>query len=90
MWNIAVDDQCIFCHSRESRDHVFFECSFSTTVLKKLLVYLKEYHAPQSWCMEVEWIMAKGMGKSFSSRLRRLCFIVAIYHIWLVRNAAIF
>ncbi|GAA0142580.1 hypothetical protein LIER_03444 [Lithospermum erythrorhizon] len=46
-WNIAVDEKCVFCHDRVNRDHLFFECSFSATILRKLLLYLKEHHPPQ-------------------------------------------
>ncbi|GAA0142936.1 hypothetical protein LIER_03728 [Lithospermum erythrorhizon] len=65
-------------------------CTFCVTVWRKLLLYLNEHHGPQQWNAEVEWTMTKGMGKSFSSRLRRLCFAAAIYHIWAARNTTIF
>ncbi|KAG9158857.1 hypothetical protein Leryth_017889 [Lithospermum erythrorhizon] len=56
----------------------------------KLLLFLGEYHVPQGWEQEAEWLLSKGIGKSFKSRLRRLCVAAAVYHIWKARNRRIF
>ncbi|GAA0184442.1 hypothetical protein LIER_31730 [Lithospermum erythrorhizon] len=52
-WEMLDEDKCCYCQERESNQHLFFECQYSAVVWRKLLMYLKEYHDPQGWELEV-------------------------------------
>ncbi|GAA0157774.1 hypothetical protein LIER_38518 [Lithospermum erythrorhizon] len=43
-------------------------------VWRKLVMYLNELHQPQEWSLELQWIISKGVGKSFKSRLLSTMF----------------
>ena len=37
-WGMGVDELCRFCqHEKETRDHIFFGCTFAKCVWKKVL-----------------------------------------------------
>ncbi|GAA0142264.1 hypothetical protein LIER_03204 [Lithospermum erythrorhizon] len=89
-WNLVDNDTCCYCQANETNQHLFFQCHHSASVWRKLVMHLKEYHVPQCWDEEARWIVVYGLGKSFVSKLRRLCVNAAIYHIWRARNQFIF
>ncbi|GAA0165267.1 hypothetical protein LIER_20713 [Lithospermum erythrorhizon] len=70
--------------------YLFFKCRFSCVIWRKMLLYLKEYHVPKEWNEEMCWVIGKGTGRSFKSRLRRLYFATAVYYVWITRNKMIF
>ncbi|GAA0172949.1 hypothetical protein LIER_26669 [Lithospermum erythrorhizon] len=34
-------------------------------------MYVDELHPPQNWTFKAQWMISKGVGKSFKGRLRR-------------------
>ncbi|GAA0174928.1 hypothetical protein LIER_41818 [Lithospermum erythrorhizon] len=82
LWPIRLGnghDVLSFCHEQESNQHLFFHCQFSAAIWRKVLMYLKEFHVPQQWSEEMQWLIQQGLGKSFKSRLRRLCANAVVY-----------
>jgi hypothetical protein len=86
-WGYGGNVLCPFCYGCiESRDHLFFSCSFSRRIWKILLSACLVSDPRQEWDDVVEWSSAALKGKSLWTTLCRLCFAAAVYHIWRQRN----
>lgn len=73
-WVIIVDDKCVLCNcDAESRNHLFFECSFSNEIWSRVLSLCGLQRSVRCWKMELAWAAKKFKGK-------------ALYHIWRERN----
>ncbi|GAA0166341.1 hypothetical protein LIER_21516 [Lithospermum erythrorhizon] len=72
-FNVQMFESAFFKYFEDNDDQLEWFGSNSCTIVN-------------GWEDEVRWLVQKGMGKSFKSRLRSLCIINAIYHIWLSRN----
>jgi len=87
-WGYSGDSLCLFCHaSQESRDHLFFECSFSKRIWRFLMAECRMIDIPMSWDSIVQWSLGCMKGKQLQATARRLCFAAAVYNLWLNRNA---
>ncbi|KAG2327389.1 hypothetical protein Bca52824_010117 [Brassica carinata] len=84
-WGLQIDGSCLLCQSHsESRDHLFFSCSFSWDVWSSLL-------SRCSFSPSADWIATLTSLRNFSgTRQRRklllLCWQAAIYSLWSERN----
>ncbi|XP_062112572.1 uncharacterized protein LOC133823736 [Humulus lupulus] len=81
-FNISIDDQCLMCgSSKESRDHVFFDCYLSSTCLRHIKSWLDWKSAANIIHTLLRWI-----AKSRLSWFRKQVFTVAlaalIYKLW--------
>ena len=70
----------------ESRDHLFFECSYSKEVWRSVLQLCGLTRRILRWEEEIEWASQKFKGKSLISNILRLAWNASIYHIWKERN----
>jgi len=87
IWDYGGNLICPFCYGCiESRDHLFFSCSFSCTVWKILLFACLISDPRQEWDDVVELSSVALKGKEIWTTLYRLCFGAAVYHIWRQRN----
>jgi hypothetical protein len=85
-WNVTNDSHCELCPIRdyEDRVHLFFECNFSTRVWNYLQIV---WTSNDSMDMQTLVVQAKrSCGHPFFMEV----MIMACWHIWLIRNAAIF
>jgi len=72
---------------QESRNHLFFHCSFSRRIWIALMNDCSCIDPPSDWESVVDWCVAVLHGKSLKSSLGKLCFGACVYHLWKQRNA---
>jgi hypothetical protein len=78
-WGFVGNFICSFCHGcLESRDHLFFSCSFSSRVWKRVIATCFISNPRKEW----EDIK----GKSIWTTLCKVCLGASIYHLWRQRN----
>lgn len=85
--NSSISPSCSFCAAEETRDHLFFECSFSSQIWKRFASDL-QLPLTYSWDMLIQWgsLLKR---KSLRNLISKLTWQACIYHIWLERNARI-
>ncbi|XP_059442158.1 uncharacterized protein LOC132174537 [Corylus avellana] len=86
-WGYNGDVNCVFCRNQlESRDHLFFECSFSYRLWKFCMFRCRVDNVPIVW----EDILQLGLNdwgcKSLKAMLCRLVLGSVVYNIWCTRN----
>ncbi|XP_024007258.1 uncharacterized protein LOC112083462 [Eutrema salsugineum] len=85
-WNTNVNSACVLCGDlMETRDHLFFECTYSGTLWKALAGRLMGTSFTTKWADFVEG-MSQPLGKSTTSFILRYVFHAAIHSIWCERN----
>ena len=90
-WGIDKDMLCILCkQEEESRDHLFFGCSFLKVVWKMVLSLSGLNRAVFDWQWEFTWAVQRLRGKALISKLLRIGWNAYMYHIWKERNNRIF
>ncbi|PKI32735.1 hypothetical protein CRG98_046871 [Punica granatum] len=90
-WKGGVDITCVYCHGAvDSRDHLYFDCAFSTSIWKTVLHKLGERRIPRVWSFELQRASIKYKGKSLRAAIARSAWHACKYHIWKARNGNIF
>jgi hypothetical protein len=86
-WGYAGDVNCLFCPNQtESRDHLFFECSFSYRIWK-FFTHRCGMEDPSLIWKEVLQLGIKNWGnKALKGLLCRLVFGSVFYNLWRTRN----
>lgn len=82
---------CALCKVEpETVDHLFFRCSTTRTLWNRIRnassLGTDEYELDRTLVLMAQ----KCRGKSFQDQIRRLMFVVTVYHTWRIRNEAIF
>jgi hypothetical protein len=86
-WGFKGDVLCLFCrHCLESRDHLFFECGFSSRIWKACLVRCLVDNPPFIWSDVVSVGCSHWKKKVLHDTLCRLVLSSTIYNIWRARN----
>ncbi|XP_050938813.1 uncharacterized protein LOC127148660 [Cucumis melo] len=86
-WDSSVLLSCILCQGgMESRDHLFFSCSFGGDVWSRVLRIMASSHRIGHWGVELFWICHQGIGKGVRRKLWRVLWCATIYFIWNERN----
>ena len=71
-WGIVIDGKCELCHNEmESRNHIFFRCSFSQEVWREVLRMGGLNRRVMKWEQELEWARKRLKGKALISVLLR-------------------
>jgi hypothetical protein len=85
-WNVVDATHCVLCPGRvhEDRVHLFFECYFSNRIWSYLQI---DWSGNGSSDMQVLLDHAR---RSFGQPFFMEVLIMSCWHIWLIRNAAIF
>ncbi|XP_024014455.1 uncharacterized protein LOC112088411 [Eutrema salsugineum] len=66
-WGLDVDTTCLLCGLQdESRDHLFFECSFSAEIWNLVTSYLHLNMVPTTWSPSLVWIGTVASPKALS------------------------
>lgn len=87
-WIINVPSSCILCNSRdESRDHLFFDCVFSTRIWRHFTVKAN-LNPPTQFLYCLLWLQSSSRDKNLAY-ITNLIFQASIYAIWRERNARI-
>ncbi|KAL9690538.1 hypothetical protein QQ045_010940 [Rhodiola kirilowii] len=89
-WGAQGDDSCVLCDAAvESRDHLFFDCSFSQEVWKKVMKFLLVEPVGTQWNHLIPWFK-----RQQQTRLKTKFIAAAIARImngvWKARNFKIF
>ena len=85
-WNVGVNPSCVLCQNvMESRDHLFFECSYSAEVWSKLVrgLLLNSYTTLWSELMVLILDTNGGLLERF---LIRYTLQVTVFFLWRERN----
>ena len=86
-WGLEIDGKCRLCQDgMESRDHLFFECSFAKEVWRSVLQMYGLNKGILPWNEELNWAIQNFKGKSLISVILRLAWKASIYYIWRERN----
>lgn len=86
MWNSGSDGSCILCHQHlETRSHLFFACSYSSTLWKKLTQNLLGNLYSADW-EDIVYHLTQGRISPIHRFLLRYVFQAAVYTIWRERN----
>ncbi|XP_020250863.1 uncharacterized protein LOC109828245 [Asparagus officinalis] len=88
---IISSNQCCLCSGQitESRDHLFFECTFSSYIWNSIMDWMNFKKKSCNWNQVWNWFSSM-RGKSLQVKLRRLVLTASIYCIWRERNARLF
>ncbi|XP_020266647.1 uncharacterized protein LOC109842150 [Asparagus officinalis] len=88
-WDI---NQCVLCDNSvmESRNHLFFECRYSSYVWNNLMAWLEYSWRSCSWDHVMGWYTNNLRGFGFMKKLKRMTLSGAVYWIWKERNMRIF
>ncbi|XP_020270862.1 uncharacterized protein LOC109846050 [Asparagus officinalis] len=88
---IITTNVCNLCSGAgmESRDHLFFDCSFSCRVWNSIMEWLKFKWRSANCAHIMFWFSSRLRGNGFKQRLKRLAFTATIYNIWCERNERI-
>ncbi|XP_050207470.1 uncharacterized protein LOC126656889 [Mercurialis annua] len=82
---------CVLCNScGESVSHLFFDCSFSSAIWKKVLTACGINRSPLRWSREISWFSRKYGGKNVSNKVRRIAFCSTVYSKWQDRFKVVF
>ena len=85
-WSQGVDSICVLCKmASETRNHLFFECSFSSLIWEQLVKGILGGSYSNKWNIIVELISAPAMEKRKSFCLR-YALQVTLYTLWWERN----
>ena len=72
-WGMEVVALCRLCHTgSESRDHLFFCCSYSMSIWKEVLKLCGLGRTIGSWSEELRWVSIKLKGKALISIVLRI------------------
>nr|XP_016495350.1 PREDICTED: uncharacterized protein LOC107814450 [Nicotiana tabacum] len=85
------DVTCSLCNSKEETvDHLFFKCTYSSSVWTAMLQWKGIQRQPMMWANELEWAGKYYRGRSTTAELYKLVLAGTLYYIWQERNDKIF
>ena len=86
-WGIEVNSLCKLCQNGdETRDHLFFQCSYSNEVWRTILQLCGLNRSIMTWFDELVWAVKRMKGRALLSIVMRLAWRASIYYIWRERN----
>ncbi|CAA7058554.1 unnamed protein product [Microthlaspi erraticum] len=85
-WGYDSDGTCLLCGIElETRDHLFFECSFSASVWRRLMFCLNLHNVPGHWAQLLDWLTSASLDTT-----KKLALLQdwqgAVYELWKERN----
>jgi hypothetical protein len=87
VWGFQGDINCVFCrHGVESRDHLFFDCSFSFRIWRTCMQRCPFIATHTDWQSLLDDGCKHWKKKTLAGILCRLVFSSAVYNIWRARN----
>ncbi|KAH0686595.1 hypothetical protein KY290_018206 [Solanum tuberosum] len=74
---------CPLCGiEHESIDHLFFQCSFSSSIWSKLLLWQGDRRSTMKWQEEIQWAVLNANGKNVKATMYRASIVACAYLIW--------
>jgi hypothetical protein len=87
-WGFQGDAQCVFCRNGvETRDHIFFMCSFSARIWKNCMQRCNDLAPSLDWQRVLNEGCRTWKKKTMAGVLCRLVLSSVVYNIWKARNA---
>jgi hypothetical protein len=87
VWGFQEDINCGFCRlGVESKDHLFFDCSFSSRIWRACMQRCPFNAIHTDWQSLLDDGCNHWKKKTLSGTLCRLIFSSAVYNIWCARN----
>ena len=84
---VLTSMDCVLCSVEvETRDHIFFECTYSKQVWGRILSTYGLSRVIGSWQEEFSWVVRTFRGKAIRTIIMRLAWNAHIYFIWHERN----
>jgi hypothetical protein len=72
-WGYTRCSLCLFCYgAQESREHLFFRCSFSSRIWTKIMAECSILNAPLDWDAIEDWGLKTLQGSNIRANLGRL------------------
>lgn len=85
-WNTGIDGNCVLCMQQlETGNHLFFSCTFSSSLWNKLMNVLMGNGYSDEWMDVLSFIQKPNLTRT-RSFLVRYVFQATIYMIWRERN----
>ena len=85
------DTSCVFCgDADETRDHLFFSCSFTREVWRCIRGWLDIHRLMTTIESSLKWIKKDFRGAGTKPKMILLAFCSTVYEIWRARNARVF
>ena len=89
-WGFTVDGNCVFCrNSLETRNHIFFECSFSKRLWRKIMALCLVSDPCFCWEDLLEWGVVHLKGTEMRDIVCKVAWWATGYSMWSQRNAII-
>ncbi|GAV84690.1 zf-RVT domain-containing protein [Cephalotus follicularis] len=86
-WGVVQSVCCAFgCGQKESIDHLFFACPFTTTIWNHFLAKCGFRRCSGGWSVESAWCIQRLQGNSFKSWITKLTLTAVMYQCWMERN----
>ncbi|XP_016499380.1 uncharacterized protein LOC107817991 [Nicotiana tabacum] len=87
-WRIQVPQSCVLCERdiEETHDHLFFECTYSQSLWKGMLGWLRYQRSVANWEDELKWLSANANNRNPRKTILGVVFAATVYHIWMERN----
>lgn len=85
-WGLQTDSSCLLCNlSNESRNHLYFECPFSSAIWTYYAIRLQIIHTTNSWG-DVAHSLLSLTGSKQKIYLSILSWQATVYEVWWERN----
>ena len=87
MWNQGIDGRCVLCQQQlETRDHLFFRCTYSSPLWSRLMRQLMGTHYTEVWS-NISLFMSQSQLSQTQMFLARYVLQTTLYMIWRERNS---
>ncbi|KAL9668064.1 hypothetical protein QQ045_002438 [Rhodiola kirilowii] len=87
---LEVDAICPLCGDEpETRDHLFFGCNFSRSILNKTMNFLGVENCLEEWELIIAWFKSKNPNR-YKTKFTAACLTLCMFEVWKCRNYKIF
>lgn len=89
--NPLINPKRMFCDMAESRDHLYFKCSYTSVVWLGVISKVgKAGLIPTDWPMIVEWVACALNRNARINILSKIALQASLYNLWIERNSRIY
>ncbi|XP_058783389.1 uncharacterized protein LOC131658071 [Vicia villosa] len=89
-FGLIQDTNCCFCQQRETLQHLFFVCEFSSKIWEDVLQWNGYKRTATTWDKEKLCLIKETAMKGWRREILRIIIAETIYHIWYERNEVVF
>ena len=87
---LSTDDRFPLCMERaEHIQHLFFECVFSKSCMKEIMMWLGFRWGGKNLIQTCRWMRSRQAGNQFKRQVGLAASVVVVYKVWLNRNQAV-